>query len=767
VPLGLSNSKTGQRLVSELVRLGKVDPKYGDALIKRYTYPAEIAQFLLSANKVSEEDLVKASAVAQGLNFIHIMGKNIDRDILSIIPESVARNFSVIAFEKVDKIIRVVAGRPYNLTENLQNALIAIEKSKGVKIDLLATTMRDINWALQAYSTPAAQPQSSPVVSDNIKVETAQPDKGNENEVNDSVKNKNFEFIDLSGKSISTDILLKFPLEIAQKYQMVVFQIVSENELKVAAVDPTNSKTQEIVDFIEKRNNIHIDLYQTNIEGYNFAIAQYSPNTTINQQTAQPEENDSVTEDHQSTQNEANKELPAGVSPEMGGKTAEGVTIIGSKEISTVQAGGSNINIATDDNLGERNLDAFLSSNITTTQELIDIVKSGFIPKIVAAILSLGVNLRASDIHLEPLRNNFRLRYRIDGDLNEYLYMPLSLFPPVISRIKILSDLKIDEQRIPQDGRYDAIANKHEFDVRVSSLPTVNGEKVVMRLLDKSGGIYTLEKLGFVGKTLTDLENELKRPWGVILATGPTGSGKSTTLYAILNKIATPKINVITLEDPVEYEIKGVNQVQVKPKIGFSFAEGLRSILRQDPNIIMVGEVRDGETAELATHAALTGHVVLTTLHTNDAAGALPRLINMGVEPYLITSAINAIIAQRLVRKLCQNCKQLTSIPETVLNQVKDIMKSVKEFNQEEEMKFYGAKGCDQCRTGFEGRIGIYEVLVMSDKIEEAAIDKKTTNEILEIAVKDGMITMQQDGIMKALQGLTTLDEVFKVTNQD
>jgi type IV pilus assembly protein PilB len=306
-------------------------------------------------------------------------------------------------------------------------------------------------------------------------------------------------------------------------------------------------------------------------------------------------------------------------------------------------------------------------------------------------------------------------------------------------------------------------------DLRISTLPTVHGEKIVMRILDKSSAILNLSKLGFTGLNLKRIEDNIHKPYGIILATGPTGSGKSTTLYAILGEISLPGVNVVTLEDPVEYEIPGINQCQIRPKIGFGFADGLRSILRQDPNIIMVGEIRDSETASLATHAALTGHLVLSTLHTNDAAGALPRLINMGVEPFLITSSINVIVAQRLVRRICDKCKQPKNIRETVLAGLKkEIDNSTNPelaIYKNKPLKFYEGKGCAECNgKGFKGRLGIYEVMTMSDKIEELVVKKMPSSSIQEEAVKEGMITMKQDGLIKSLQGLTTIDEVLRVT---
>jgi type II secretory ATPase GspE/PulE/Tfp pilus assembly ATPase PilB-like protein len=328
--------------------------------------------------------------------------------------------------------------------------------------------------------------------------------------------------------------------------------------------------------------------------------------------------------------------------------------------------------------------------------------------------------------------------------------------------------MKIDEQRIPQDGRYDVVIGEKQIDLRVSTLPTVHGEKIVIRLLDKSGGVLTLTKLGLVGKAYETVIREIHKPYGVVLSTGPTGSGKSTTLYAILHEIATPQVNVITLEDPVEYEISGINQSQVKPNIGFSFAEGLRSILRQDPNIIMVGETRDAETAGMVTHAALTGHLVLSTLHTNDAAGALPRLINMGVEPFLITSAMNCVIAQRLVRKICPKCKEETTVPaELKARIIEEVAKHppLKEAVGNTPIKFFKGKECPDCTQGYQGRIGVYEVLAISEVLENLILKNTPASTIAEQAKKEGMLTMFQDGIVKAMQGITTLDEVFRVTS--
>jgi len=413
---------------------------------------------------------------------------------------------------------------------------------------------------------------------------------------------------------------------------------------------------------------------------------------------------------------------------------------------------------------------SLVSENITTVAQIESVIKEGYVPKIVATLINYALNMKASDVHIEPQAKTLRVRVRVDGILSDVAKMPLELHPPIISRVKILAKLKIDESRIPQDGRFQVTFQSRQADVRVSTLPTVHGEKVVMRILDKSQKILTLEDLGMRGDSFDKTLKSITRPWGIILACGPTGSGKSTTLNAIITRLNQPGVNICTLEDPVEYETPGVNQAQVKPEIGFTFATGLRSMLRQDPNIIMVGEVRDGETAGMATHAALTGHLVLSTLHTNDTAGALPRLINMGVEPFLITSSLDLIIAQRLVRLICPKCKEEMKVPPHLLDEIKKILESIPASNKKDrsrapaELKFYYGKGCKECTQGYRGRIGLFEVMEMTPEIEDLAIARRSSNEIKIASVKAGMITMKQDGVLKALEGLTTLDEIYRAT---
>lgn len=412
---------------------------------------------------------------------------------------------------------------------------------------------------------------------------------------------------------------------------------------------------------------------------------------------------------------------------------------------------------------------AALKETGETVEKVIDIseltsgriIREAPIAKIVATILEFAMKSRASDVHIEPQEDKTRVRYRIDGILHEKLVLPRRVHDALISRIKILCDMKIDEKRIPQDGRFNFRAGEEEVDLRVSSLPTVHGEKIVMRLLKKSGKVPTLTELGLRGAALKNLQQSILVPHGIVLITGPTGSGKTTTLYAILNEINTPRVNIVTLEDPVEYQVHGVNQVQINPQAGLTFASGLKSFLRQDPNIIMVGEIRDKETADLAIQASLTGHLVFSTLHTNSASGALPRLLDMEAEPYLLASSMTCVLAQRVVRKICENCRESYTPPPEVVANVRSVLG---DLAPKDDFQIYRGQKCSACSdTGYQGRVGIFEVLPVTEKIGRLILEHKPAIDIEKMAIADGMLLMMQDGYLKALESITTVEEVIRV----
>jgi type IV pilus assembly protein PilB len=382
--------------------------------------------------------------------------------------------------------------------------------------------------------------------------------------------------------------------------------------------------------------------------------------------------------------------------------------------------------------------------------------------KMVNFILEKALKSRASDIHFEPYEKEFRIRYRVDGSLKESFSHSLELYPALVARAKIISTLDITERRVPQDGRFRLTLKDRQIDFRVSVLPTYFGEKMVLRVLDRSGIRSGLDKLGFTEKPTRALAEAVKKPYGMILITGPTGSGKSTTLYSILNTLNTPQKNLMTVEDPVEYQVEGITQTQVQPEIGLTFASGLRALLRQSPDIVLVGEIRDAETADIAVKAALTGHLVFSTLHTNSASGAMTRLIDMGVEPFLIASSVVCVGAQRLLRKICPDCKEPATIPPEVLARCK-LSKS-----EWDKIKPYRGKGCIKCNmTGYFGRTGASEVLLVDPDIRELVIQKKSSNVIHELAVEKGMQTLFQNALELFKSGATTLEEVLRVSSPE
>ncbi|MHB9023286.1 MAG: type II secretion system ATPase GspE [Armatimonadota bacterium] len=389
--------------------------------------------------------------------------------------------------------------------------------------------------------------------------------------------------------------------------------------------------------------------------------------------------------------------------------------------------------------------------------------KEATVIKLVNLILRQAVQERASDVHVEPFERGMKIRYRIDGILHEVSSPPRRLQSAITSRLKIMANLDIAERRLPQDGRIKSKIAGREIDIRMSTVPTMYGESVVLRLLDRSAMNYQLDEIGLSARNLKRLGKLLDLPHGMILATGPTGSGKTTTLYAALREAYSPTKKILTIEDPIEYQLDGVNQIQVHPKIGLSFANGLRHILRQDPDLIMVGEIRDSETAEIAIHSALTGHLVFSTLHTNDAATAVTRLLEMDIEPYLVASSVEAVIAQRLVREICKNCKEVRKDADEVIAKL-----AGSGFDTSRIHKLYQGRGCDQCKhSGYRGRTGIYELLIMDKYTRPLILQHTSAGELKEAACARGMKTLREDGWEKVLEGITTVEEVVRVTRQD
>jgi type IV pilus assembly protein PilB len=404
--------------------------------------------------------------------------------------------------------------------------------------------------------------------------------------------------------------------------------------------------------------------------------------------------------------------------------------------------------------------------------ELERLVEEAPVTKIVAVMVKHAVEGRASDIHVEPLRDRSRVRYRVDGILHTSLILPARIHSAVIARIKILSNIQLDETRVPQDGRFSTKIGGKDVDFRVSTFPTTLGEKVAIRILDPSEGLKPVEELGLIGRNLRVVQEALGKAYGLILVTGPTGSGKTTTLYAMLSRLNKESVNILTLEDPVEYYVEGINQSQVRPEIGYDFARGMRHLVRQNPNIIMIGEIRDPETASMAMQASLTGHVVLSTLHTNNALGVIPRLVDMGVESYLIPSVLSVALAQRLVRVLCSDCKKKITPPKEIEDMILKEIESLppiikKDVKITKPLKIYTAEGCKKClQKGLIGRTALFEVLQMTDQLANICLKEPTEVKIREEAIRQGMISMKQDGILKVLEGVTTIEEVLRTAEE-
>ncbi len=520
----------------------------------------------------------------------------------------------------------------------------------------------------------------------------------------------NVPFISLKDQTIRKDILLSIPEPLAATHNLIAFDS-DDKEIKIAVTDPEDL---EIFEFIKKKTGLEPKINLTTPESIKETLKQY------------------------------HKTLKAELNYLSGDNEQKGETMAG---------GGEDLKKLAED---------------------LPVVR------IVDTLLEYAIFEDASDIHIEPEEKDIVVRYRIDGILHNVMVLPKSAQLGIIARIKILANLKVDEHRLPQDGRFKITKDEYKVSFRVSIIPTFDGEKIVMRLLNERAQILTLEQLGFQPKSFEMVKRNISKPHGMILVTGPTGSGKTTTLYTVLNILNTPKVNISTIEDPIEYRMPHINQSQVSPKIGYTFAMGLRAFLRQDPDIIMVGEIRDEETAEIAVHAAMTGHLVLSTLHTNDAVTTLPRLSEMGIPSFLIASTTNIIIAQRLVRKICTNCIQSYKLDkQTVeeLTQQLDIPRILNKLEKEkiiadaekglESLLFYRGKGCKRCNNqGYKGRIGIYETLEIDEKISELILQKAPINEIKKHAEESGVLSIVEDGFIKAKNGITTIEEIMRVTKE-
>jgi len=530
-------------------------------------------------------------------------------------------------------------------------------------------------------------------------------------------------YVNLEKEVIPPDVLQIVPEPIAKKYNIVAFR-KQGRDLEVAMTDPEDLQT---IEFIHKKADLNILPRLTNSESISSALKQYQQSI-----------------DEEFSQFFGEKKERGDV-PEEDEDSFEGKIIsIPKEEEGQVKAA-----------------------------ELVKAAEDLPVVKIVDSLLRHAIVDGASDIHIEPAEKEVIVRYRVDGILRDAMTLPKKLQQGIVARIKVLSNLRLDEHRLPQDGRFKLETPEYQISFRVSLIPVYDGEKIVMRLLREEGHANNLESLGLHGESLERIMRAIHRPNGMLLVTGPTGSGKTTTLYTAMEIINTPEVNIATIEDPIEYRMPRVNQTQVKPEIDLTFAAGLRALLRQDPNIIMVGEIRDTETASLAVNAALTGHLVLSTLHTNSAAGALPRLTDMGVEPFLIASTVNAILAQRLLRRLCSDKEKYTLSKDqlknlAVLFNMDDLLKKMKSEkivspqSTWEDIIFFKPKPGKDSPSGYKGRVGIYEVLEVTDKVKDAILKKAPFTEIEKIARTEGMTTMLEDGFMKAVQGYTSIEEILR-----
>ncbi|MFH1610714.1 MAG: GspE/PulE family protein [Patescibacteria group bacterium] len=533
--------------------------------------------------------------------------------------------------------------------------------------------------------------------------------KKHEDELKIKAQNMGLAYIDLKGIPIPADVLIKIPLDFCKENSVLCFYFVPHGKIRIAISEDVIDLLQNIKSTLpDDFSKLEVEWFLTSKQSFEVGLKQY-------------------------------ERVPQVKEPVRG------------------------VEISVDDFES-------MSNEVNSLQDIKEKIKDVSVTELVTLIVAAGIKTEASDIHIEAEVDGIKLRYRIDGVLHTAAVIDKDIWQQMISRIKLLAELKLNITSRPQDGRFSIFLTDDKLDVRLSTLPTAYGESVVMRLLRSKSIGLKFSDLGLTDKWMRMLTKQIKRPNGMIITTGPTGSGKTTTLYAVLNELNSSETKIITVEDPIEYELKGVNQSQVDAKSGYTFDKGLRSIVRQDPDVIMVGEMRDLETVDIALNAALTGHLVLSTLHTNDAAGAVPRFLAMGAKPYLLAPALNLVMAQRLIRKLCEKCKQPTELKPEIAEKVKHLVNDLPEEDKQKidisQTQFYSATGCSECNDlGYKGRVGIFEMFEMTPEIAQVILSNEVSEyKIRDIAKKDGMFAMVQDGIIKAAQGITSVEEVFRVT---
>ncbi len=730
------NKKAGNYLTEKLIEKGLLKEEQAafiDSEAENRDKTRE--EIIVNQEIVSEEELFRVkSEVLEVPIKENIDSEKIDEKYLRLLPKDAAKHYKMIPIGVEEGEVEI--GMVYPENERAKEALKLIFEQDDLQYKVYLISISEfekISKSLKAFAKESSSTLTERLVEDGF----LKDEQAKEIEIDAEKGEKTKEEILLEKKIISEEDLFKIKSEVsgislrddfdAENIPEDLLRVVPEdsaNYYKMAPIDkkdgkieigmvyPENLRAKEALRFLSRRNNFSYSVFLISLRAFEEISKQYRTLT---------------------------KEV------------GEALEDIGD-------------DLVLDEEEEETKIDM--------DQDIGKLAEEAPIVKVVAVILRNAIEGGASDIHIEPSREKLKVRFRVDGTLYASLYLPMSVHLAVVARIKILSGLKIDEQRLPQDGRFSTKRAGKNVDFRVATFPTTLGEKVVIRVLDPSEGLKSLEELGVMGNSFKILNQAIKRPTGMTLVTGPTGSGKSTTLYAALSVLNQDMVNIVTLEDPVEYFMDGINQSQVHPEIGYVFAKGLRQILRQDPDVIMVGEVRDDETAELAIHAALTGHVVLSTLHTNDATGAIPRLIDMGIKPFLIPPAVNAIVAQRLVKKLCSKCKYQTDPSPEIANLINEELKDIpeeilKEAKIPSPLKIYDTKGCKSCsEEGVIGRMAITEVLKMTPHLGEITMQNPTTKDLASEAKKQGMITLKQDGMMKVVQGYTTIKDVLRATEE-